>query len=454
MSDKAYMKLELHPNAAQNFNDKAEALLLELTVKPKIQASSSQTFKPDIFIAHHLTEKDIIGEIRVGMVNGLGNEVGKFFNAGNVLMGLKEDDFLKLKRLAEDMQRTKTLRERVSIKLLIDSIFDWVKNRYRNTTNLSMIDFVLKNCEGELKEVELWIPVALLLTQSEIKLGKITFKTISREMIDNWSTEWKTNNPDKGDKVEPLFDKKRGKIQGYAAATIKLYAEPERAYEIAQEEAERAISLLRIFSPAYFFPQIVSYCTMLGRENIESELYFTLNEGRLIGMSEGIVSPTLKPWLLDNTFLSKIKPCLDILDGVLMIDEKTDFQENSLDALLLYSKSSLSKAVADKLIYILIAIEHILLRNENEPIMQNIGERIAFFISDKREERKQIIARVKSVYTLRSKFIHHGQSIDDIQTLERFMFDAWLFFQTLILNINKPKTKEQFINKLEEIKLS
>lgn len=449
------MKLELHPDAVRNFNDKAKALLLELSIAPKTQEKiSAATFKPDIYIAKHLTEKDIIGEIRVGMVDGFGNEVGKFFAAGNVLMGLKDDGFLKLKRLSEDMHRIKALSDRVSVKFITDTIFEWMKNKYRNTTDLSMTDFVLRKCEEELKEIEIWIPVALLLIQSEIKLGNIIFKTISRELIDSWSTAWKSNNPEHGDKVDQLFDEKREKLQGYAAATIKLSAEPERAYEIAQEEAERAISLLRVFSAACFSPSGVSYCTMIGRENIESKLYFILSEGQLRGMSDGFVSSDLKPWLLDNIFLSKINPYLDLLDKVLMREEMTDFQETSLDALSLYSKSSLSKAVADKLIYILIALEYILLKNENEPIMQNIGERIAFFISDKKEERKQIINRVKIIYALRSKFIHHGQSIDDMQTMERFMLDAWLFFQMLILNINRFKTKEQFITSLEEVKLS
>ncbi|MDQ1274312.1 MAG: Apea protein [Planctomycetota bacterium] len=449
------MKLNIHPDAVKNFNEQANALLLELTTSPKsTEQKSAATFKPDIFVAAHLTEKDIIGEIRVGMVDGFGNEVAKLFDAGNVLMGLKEDGFQKLMRLSESMQRTKPLSDKVSVRFITDLIFEWVKNKYKNTTDLSMTDFVLRKCEEGLKEIEIWIPIALLLIQSEIKLGKIIFKTISKELIDSWSTAWQANNPEHSDKVKQSFDKKRNKIQGHAASTIKLCAEPARAYEIAQEETERAISLLRVFSSAFIFPRVVSYCAMLGRENIESKLYFTLDEGQLRGMSEGFVSSEFKPWLLDNSFLSKIKPSLDILDEILMCKEMSDFQVTVLDSLSLYSKSALCKSVADKLIYILIALEHILLKNENEPIMQNIGERIAFFISNKREERKQIIDRVKSIYALRSKFIHHGQSIDDMKTMERFMFDAWLFFQSLISNVNRFKTKEQFITKLEEVKLS
>jgi len=149
------MKIELHPNAIINFNDKANALLLEISAGPKAQEkNSSSTFKPGIHVAMTLSEKDIIGEIRVGMVDGFGNEAGKYFAAGNVLMGLKDDGYLKLKRLSEDMYRIKALSDKVSVKFITDSIFEWVKNKYRNTTDLSMIDFVLRKCEEELKETE------------------------------------------------------------------------------------------------------------------------------------------------------------------------------------------------------------------------------------------------------------------------------------------------------------
>jgi hypothetical protein len=448
------MKLELHPDAVRNFDDKAKALLLELSTAPKTQENISEpAFKPDVFIAKHLSEKDIIGEIRLDKVDGFGNEVGKYFDAGDVLVGLKEDSFLKLRRLSEDMQRTKALSDRVSVKFITDTIFEWMKHKYNNSTDVCMTDFVLNKCDQEIKEVEIWIPVAQLFIQSEIKLGNIIFKTITRELIDSWSEACKSKNPAHIDKIDQYFNKKRKKLQGHATATIKLCAEPERAYEIAQEEAGKAISLLRVFSSACFFPHVVSYCTMLGRENIESKLYLKFTDEQRPGIIEGYDSYELKSWQLDNTFLSTIKPYLVLLDEVLVREIRSDFEHISLDALSLYSKSTLCKAVEDKLIYILIALEFILLKSENEPIMQNIGERIAFFITNKGEERKEIIERVKRIYALRSKFIHHGQNIDDIQALQKFMLDTWRFFQSLILNIKRFKTKEEFIAKIEEVKL-
>ncbi len=449
------MIIDLHPDASKNFDNKANALLLELTSAPKTLYNMAEcTSKPDIFVSAHLSEKDVIGEVESSQVDGFGNEVSKYFDAGDVLIGLKEDSYLKLKRLAEDMQRTKALTDRVSITFLIKNIFDWMRKKYKNCISLSMSEFVLKRCEEEINEFEVWIPVAQLHINSEIKLGKIMFKTITRDLIDSWSAAYKSKNPAHIVNIERYFDEKRKKIQGYATATIKLCAEPNRAWEIAREESEKAISLLRVFSPACFIPQAVSYCTMYGQQNIQSKLYLTFANGQRPAIVEGFSSPEVKLWQLDNALFTQIMPCLILLDGVLIKENKTPFQDTSLDALSLYSKSSLFKTIEDKLIYILIALEYMLLKNENESIMQNIGERIAFFITTNSVERKRIVERTKTIYSLRSKFIHHGQNIDDIQKLQDFMFDAWRFFQNLILNINRFNTKEEFITKIEEVKFS
>lgn len=449
------MTIDLHPNALKNFDNKANALLLELTSAPKTQHNMAEsTSKPDTFISAHLSEKDVIGEIESSQVDGFGNEVSKYFDAGDLRIGLKEDGYLKLKRLAEDMQKSKALIDRVSITFLTKNIFDWMKKKYTNSTPLSMSDYVLKKCEEGISELEVWVPVAQLHIQSEIKLGKIIFKTITRDLIDSWAAEYKSKNPEHVVNIEKYFDEKRKKIQGYATATTKLCAEPNRAWEIAREESEKAISLLRVFSPACFIPQAVSYCTMFGQQNIQSKLYLTFAKDQRPAIVEGFSSSEVKLWQLDDALLAKIMPCLILLDGVLIKDDKTSFQDTSLDALSLYSKSALFKTVEDKLIYILIALEYMLLKNENEPITQNIGERIAFFITTNSVERKRIVERTKTIYSLRSRFIHHGQSIDDIQKLQDFMFDAWRFFQTLMLNINRFKTKEEFITKIEEVKFS
>lgn len=121
--------------------------------------------------------------------------------------------------------------------------------------------------------------------------------------------------------------------------------------------------------------------------------------------------------------------------------------------MFLYSRNSLAREVADKLVYILVSLESILLKDSNEPIMQNIGDRMAFLIG-KPEERLEIVKNVKDVYGLRSSFIHHGKDIsfENIESMKIFMRNSWQVNLFLIYNIYRFKNKLELIKYIDKIK--
>lgn len=450
------LDLKLHPDAESNFNEKANNLITKLAPEPKEMAQNhTDSFTPDIFVSQIINGKDIKGEIRLGLVDYAGNEVAKFFEHDNLNIGLIGESFKDLFRLAETMQRTNALRSLISIKLLTNLIFDWLRDNYKNVTNKSMTEYVISECEKLCQELEIWIPIALTHIQSETELGKIIIKIITKEKITHWQENIKVNSNEKDKKIQQYFGNVRKKLQGLAAATIKLSAEPQRAKEIALEESEKSISLLRFFAPSMLLPEIVSYCTVLGKENLETIKYLAIKDDKLLRITDEIVDKASQPWIINNEFISMIKnEGLDNLHNLLIDDQKSKFKETLLNSLLIYTKSCLHKDLSDKLIYILVALESILLKNENEPIQQNISERLAFFIARKINERKEIIKNVKRIYDLRSSFIHHAHSIDDIESLRVFMHNVWSFFHTLIKNIDNYTTKEHLIKTIEERKLA
>lgn len=449
------MKLELHPEAVKNFNNKSTILLEELSTKIKsIPQNFKNSFKPNIFIPNIISGNNIIGEIKTCLVDYSGSEVAKYFVSNNKQIGLYGDSYQKFSMISENFQKTKGLYDKVSIKLLKDLIFEWIKDKYNSTTDLSMVEYVLNKCEEHIQEFEIWIPIAMLHIQSEIKIGRITLKTITKEILDRWCSDVENKSPSNNHKIHEYFDNEQKVLQGLAASIIKLIAEPQRAFEIALEETEKSIGVLRLFSPSIILPEITSYCTVLGKENQESLKCFILKEKKYYQSTSALVDKSNKPWIIGDSDLSMFKEILDILDNLLARTNITEFQDKVLDSLLLYSRSTLAKNLADKLVYILVALESILLKNENEPIQQNIGERIAFFIGETADERKSIISNLKKAYNLRSLFIHHGHTVEDLETLKEFMLNVWTFFCLFIQNSNRFNSKEQLIESIEKIKLS
>jgi len=122
--------------------------------------------------------------------------------------------------------------------------------------------------------------------------------------------------------------------------------------------------------------------------------------------------------------------------------------------MLLYSRNSLAVEPADKLVYVLVALEAMLIQNETEPITKNLAERMAFLIGKDVDSRRAVIANVSETYRLRSLFVHHGNSIEDLETLSKFMVNAWSCFHNLAFYQDRVTTKEELIAALEDRKLA
>lgn len=455
------MKIEVVPEAAKAFNEQAEILLTEFVTAPKKPNNprNEQPSGPDIYVPITISNKDIIGEIQLAHVDFFGVEIGKSFADGGVQFGLFDEGYKTLVTLADKFQnKIKPLRDAVSKERVKDLIFEWCELKYRKQTDSTMTEFVIEKCEGLIQELEIWIPVSMLQIQSDIVLGKVTFKTATRNLFDTWKTQEISRFPEQEEYIEKFIGQMREEMQGYAVATIKLVAEYERASEIAFEEAEKAVSLLRLFSPANFYPQLISYTALRGKQHHDFYKFFTVQNGMFVGPEEGVLDISAKPWVISNVQISEFRKLgIDILSGLLVKEKLTKFQESLVNALLLYSRSSIAKELSYKLVYILAAIESMFLRDGSEHIQSNIGERMAFLAGSTPKERMEIFRAVKNIYAVRSDFLHHGKNIsmDDLEKMRIFMMTSWRCLAGLIqLSADDNMTSEKFFKMLEEKKWS
>ncbi len=250
------LKLEIHPHASQNYNEKAEGLVIRLRPAPDHLKGKGSPPNPNIHTVFNFTSENTIGETGYGWSDFTGNVVARAFGEAGQMLGLFGEDHTELARLAEGMQKSITPRGVVSLGRLSDLIFEWMKHKHRGSSIPAMIEYLLAECEKLIKELEIWIPISLLYIQSPFVFGKVTFRAITKAMIDTWeaSVLLKAKNPEEVDAVRKGFERHRKDIQGLATATIRVEAEPQRAYEIAFEEIDKTMGILRFISSANFHP--------------------------------------------------------------------------------------------------------------------------------------------------------------------------------------------------------
>lgn len=135
-------------------------------------------------------------------------------------------------------------------------------------------------------------------------------------------------------------------------------------------------------------------------------------------------------------------------------DRRTELQSFLLRAINIYSKSSLSQDLNDKLLYVITALEYILLKDSSESLQKHIGKRMALLIGRSLEARIEIIKGYKRAYALRSAAVHHGEVLRDAEGVTNFMHDAWHTLNKLIGESDRFSTKAELIESIDDLKFS
>jgi hypothetical protein len=446
--------LDLHPDAARNFDEKAEGLLPLVSVVPAI-GEHEGAFRPDFYVRAHLTESEIIGEIETAFRDYRGRETGRAFAYDRKTFGLVGKAFKDLEAVATRLQQATTIRPYVSVRCVINAAFHWVKKRHRGETNEPFTGYVLRECAALVKDSEMWIPLFHVYIQTELSVGKIRFKTLTREMLDGYLERVLKNLPQENQAAfQAQFDRTRSRFQGCAAATIAIIGEPLRVEEIATEEAGYSIAALRFFHFANQTPYVRCYCTMNGMENLSVVSRLAIRDVAIDNWGQGVCSSPGSTWVISDQEIRELQwGGLNALSQLLARDERSTFENELLDAVLLYSRNSLFDDPASRLVYILAAVESILLRDSNEPVGKNVGERLAFVVGLTPKERIAICDIVRQVYGLRSAFLHHGRALREMDSLELFMGYVWRGFVALIHDVDKFRTKQDLIEALERRKM-
>lgn len=450
------MAFSIHPEAIDNFNKRGEEIL-SFIVDVK-ESNRKPSFPSEVFISHSFSAQEIIGEIKYAESDFKSDEVSRYFQHGDKLVGLKEDHYVSFNSICTAIQRIPSLRDVISLKSVKDEIFEWIKLRHKNQITNSLIDFILPRFESLIKEAEIWIPIFGMEIESSILVGRVLFQPITKLMIDKWFEE--SIGGRSGEEVKKLnehFKRIRRQIQGFAAGTMVLKADPVRAGEIAIYETERMLNLLRFFEPSNFHPSISSLCTILGKQYLQTTSFCRVKNGRIVGSTKSIIDKGSIHWQINNNLLEIVKRSgLDKLNSLLVSENPSELITLVIDTLQIYSRAALAKTYSDKVVYLLVTLETLLLKDGSEAVQQNIGERLAFALEIETEKRKRIVKNFKDIYSMRSNFVHHGNDVDinQVDALKEFMMNTWRFLHHVIINANNFQTKLQMINAIENIKFS
>ena len=443
----------IHPDAAKSFDERAEAL--RALVREFPPESQPDPVAPPVHISAKIGETDIVGEVSQGIMDYGGNVVTRSFRKNGRSYGFTPDDYRSVSALAGSIVKQRDVRHLASKAYVEEKLVAWA--RRAAAAEEGFCAFLSSSASEDVKRRELLVPIANLQTTEPFRLGNVTIETISKDVIDAWeqSVPVEEAETERSRQLQAYFVGLREKLQGYAAARLEVIAEPKRASEIATETAERTTLYLAMYSVAILVPDVRAASVLRGSEYVRQSTVIELSSGGAPLISSHVLEhAAAMPWLIDARVLADMRSRgFEELSALLRLERLNGFQEAVLNALALYCKAAFTGDPIDKLVYVLASLDSLLLKNQSEPIGQNLRERMAFFLTKDGQERKRIIESVQFAYSLRSNYLHHAETEHEHDRIAEFLAIAAMFYGRVLACANGFMDRLAFIQAIDDVKL-
>ncbi len=447
-------KIEIHPEALASFDKNFIEVGKLIRILPDDYfPKRSETKFPEPHVKDHISSKEIIGEPTMSLVDVFGTETALYFSHESNLVGLIADSYVTFEVFCDKIH--KKVSNFLSRSFVKRVVWQHLIHSYRDDKAKKFTEFFLAEAESSLQECEVWIPIQGLQIERPFTIDKIEFCPINSDLIDKWFVGPIARRRIPEEQLTEMIEGHRQELQGLTAGHIILEAEPDRAKEIALELTSQTLAILRFFHPANHHPGLVCYSNILGYVTIPHFKFFIGTKGDALSWGAKALNSSPLGWGLEETFIDRMfADGLQNIINIIQNPQKSKFEAELLEALVLYSQNNLKENPFDKLIYIFPALERMLLANRSEPLQQNLRERMAFLITQDVSERREIISNFNEAYEIRSSYVHHGIDKSNSIILETFMVNAWRLFHSLILNHKNFKEKGDIVKLVETMKLS
>jgi hypothetical protein len=447
---------KLHDDAAKAYNAKLSSLFMRLHTPPREPSKSGAplTEKGDTHVVQKYGPREIVpGSYREYLIDSTGERKGCNFDTSRGFVGISGEDHDALQQITRRIASDRAYRDAVSSDFVYEKCIDWLKNKYERPDDVraNFTDYLEEVTTKTVRRFEVWLPIPIVQIMNPFDIGLVTFRRITKEMMDEWAER---SNIKSSAKAEAVFDRMRSRLQSATAACVTVEAEPIRGNELALERSEASISILRLACPAMLNAHQWAPIDPSLIDRLGASIMLHVENRKIVGQQNSLHERMLPQWLLRKEDIERHTRTLWGFGHNLLMTERNEFQELLLGALIHYSRSVLKADTAERLLYIVTALESVFIKDANESIIQNLRERIAAFGGKDQADRLKILKLIGKVYELRSGFVHRAIPVSDMSQFQEFVVDAWSTFLFLINNYNKWLTKSDFLRMVDEQKFS
>lgn len=433
--------MQLHPEAKKRFDSEGWELASAVERRARAEqrpppVDSSSSHRPTVQVEYgdlaHVT-------LQESSFDDLGFELARFLVTPDASIGLGGVAFVRFRDLITGLARRKELRDLLSVEFIDRVTFQWVIDAHSGGSTETLTDRLLSEAKAAVRPQKVVIPISFLHIQTPFSVGNVRIDFLSREFWDAFEGRARPGFRGTDEEFARHMGDLRERYQGVSVASMEVTAEEGKATELAVWETDKALTVLRAFSPSVFVLRMPSYFGKMGHTAVPTtHALFMEGEGvrRIANWQEGRGPVEL---VLADDHLARMRTLgLDAASELISRAPQTELEEALLTALSLFSRGIASLDYHDRLVFILASMETVLLKDAREPVQGALAQRVAFLSATSADDRVRVASLIREVYDKRSRYLHHGEmrlQPADRAELERFgelQYRAWAVLSQLL----------------------
>jgi hypothetical protein len=358
----------------------------------------------------------------------------------------------KLVNFIEGLGRHKDVRDVCGMPYIGECLRDWIKKSKNDQETRSFGDLFLERLRQDVTSRSVLVPIEGIALDRPFQLGASECDYFTEGYF---ATALPTVNEGGKPGDVPLKKMLHEKLQAYWGSPFlrsRWKAEITHAIHLAETEAEEALTLLRFFHPSALEARAHCPIARWGRMRAGRSDAFVERDGKLEQIASRIEPGQARVWDLSGPELDHVMGPVGLgeVHRILRDPSPSELESKVLAAIALFSNGLVLSSIEHRLLHALVALESLLLKDSNEPILGALGLRLAHRIGDSQAERREIVETLRGAYGLRSGFVHHGRSTAEasIDLVNRAIRHAWVFLVSLL---KEPRVRERHLSTKDQL---
>ena len=350
----------------------------------------------------------------------------------------------KVEKCINDFYKTKSIKNIISKDTLRDIVLCWLfETKQKEQISIDFIQYIEDEVDKRIKEYNVYFPIPYLevnetynFTQN-IFIGKLPNINLKSLM-----TSFR----------EDIYH------QNSTFVYTKMKGERQAVVDMAYERCSLAVDIIKACYLTFYseLPKIcLDIANNINHLPVERCFIQEWSVDDSLHVNANINYHTVK---LDDIFIQKLdehcKTEYAIFIDRIYNQENTELEKLLIPAIRTYSKMLSSNNNYDKVVDLCSILDSLILLDEKGSIKQALKKYVPLIVTDTSENRQFIKKNIEKMYDMRSKYIHHRNTKENITRKDLFNYSVIVF--TLITqlvifaNRNKYKTMKEIIKVIDD----